>query len=141
MNNTRLPPGLYIAQRYSPEKGVTHVALLDVGNRSGLAPWGSNVPVQFELAPAGLQVACHDSTGGWTVVRRIENETLAIVRLRDAWFNVRQSYDTLFNNCEHFVSYVETGVRKSAQVRAVVGGVGLAMLGVVLLAPAFRKAS
>ncbi|HYU29348.1 MAG TPA: lecithin retinol acyltransferase family protein [Gemmatimonadales bacterium] len=78
---------------------------------------------------AGLYRDVVYDLAGWTVERRIEdNEVEAIARLK-AILNSDQQYALLNNNCEHLVSYVETGERKSPQVRGLVGSA--AVLGAV----------
>lgn len=62
---------------------------------------------------------------------RIVDEHAARARLNEL-LQRNDSYDLFFNNCEHMVSYVADGVRRSPQVRratfAIVGIIGLVAL-------------
>jgi hypothetical protein len=133
-------PGLYVVQRFSPQKGVRHTAVLDVANRSRLVDWGPHGAKLLELSVEGLRFDSYDASHGWEVVRRIADEVGAIGRIHYTLREGSRTYDALFNNCEHLVSFVETGVRRSPQVRkfAITAGV---ILGVVAIASAGRKAA
>lgn len=119
---------LQIISRPAREKGVTHFAILDVEDQANLIPNPSRLSVRYELLPPlGLQANVHDPNG-WTTVRHVDDPS-SLARLRRIWRAGPQTYDAVGNNCEHFVSNVEHGERRSPQV----GGWALALIGLVLL--------
>ena len=132
MTNQVLGPGLYVVQRFSPEKGVRHTAVLDVGNRSRVIDWGPFPARLLELSVGGLKFDPYDASHGWEVIRRIPDEHGAIARIHYTLQQVSRTYDLLFNNCEHLVSFVESGVRRSPQVRAALITAGVALAAVAL---------
>ena len=56
--------------------------------------------------------------GPWTIEHMMADETGAMARLR--WvLEHKPRYDAGFSNCEHLVSFVETGEANSRQVRGI----------------------
>ena len=140
MQNYLLGPGLYVVERYAPEKGVRHVALLDVGNRSALSDWGPWSARLLELSTAGLRFDPYNASEGWSLVRPVVDVDAAVRRIHELLTLPTRPYDPVLNNCEHLVSYIETGTRTSPQVRSVAIAAGI-VLGVVVLAAAAQRAA
>ena len=140
MPNHLLDCGLYVVERYSPEKGVKHVAVLDVGNRSGLADWGPHNARLLELSVSGLRFDPYDANQGWAFVRRVANESEAVGRIHCVLGEDPQPYDAVLNNCEHLVSFVESGERKSPQVRGWAIAAGL-VIGMITIASVVDRAA
>jgi len=125
------PRGLSVVRQYRPDKGVYHVGILDVGNRLNLrVPLGAE-PVVVHLPPEGLHADYVSGTGAWEFVRAVGDEPGARMRLAEAV--KRPKYELVGNNCEHFVHFVETGVRKSPSLAAA-GLFAATIVGIVLLA-------
>lgn len=127
-----VPDGLYLIQQFRPEKGVTHSAILDVGNLSSLSPLAWSQPSVVDLSPAGFQILPLGQTGVWTLVRPLRNQAAATRRIREVAANP-QRYSVISNNCEHLVEYVETGEAHSQSVTNTVLFVGVSVLGLVAL--------
>ena len=107
-----MQPGLYVVRRVTWAK--IHVGILVVGGRP--SPYRS-VGVLVHFNQEGLHREDVYDLAGWEVLRRIDgNEAEAIARLNAVLQNPER-YALLNNNCEHLVSFVETGERKSPQVR------------------------
>jgi hypothetical protein len=140
MPNHLLGPGLYVVERYAPEKGVKHVALLDVGNQSAVSGWGPWNARLLELSVAGLRFDPYNPSEGWSLVRRVGDESAAARRVHQVLSGPVRPYDAVFNNCEHLVSYIESGTPTSPQVRTVAIAAGI-VLGVAALAAAVRRAA
>ena len=135
-----LGPGLYVVERYAPEKGVKHVALLDVGNQSAVSGWGPWSARLLELSAAGLPFDPYNPSEGWSLVRRVGDESAAVARIHQVLTGPVRPYDAVFNNCEHLVSYIETGTRMSPQIRNLAIAAGI-VLGVVVLGAAVQRAA
>ena len=140
MPNHLLGPGLYVVERYAPEKGVKHVALLDVGNQSAVSGWGPWSTRLLELSAAGLRFDPYNPSEGWSFVRQVADESAAVHRIHQVLTGPARPYDSVFNNCEHLVSYIETGTPTSPQIRNVAIAAGI-VLGVVALAAAVQRAA
>ncbi|MGH7613063.1 MAG: hypothetical protein ACREMW_03335 [Gemmatimonadales bacterium] len=140
MPNYLLGPGLYVVERYSPEKGVKHIAFLDVANQSGVSGWGHWNARLLELSAAGLRFDPYNPSEGWSLVRRVADESAAIRRIHQVLTGPTRPYDAVFNNCEHLVSYIETGIRTSPQIRNMAIAAGI-VVGVVALAAAAQRAA
>lgn len=108
--------GLYRAHRPSPEKGVTHHAVIDYDNVLDLRVPGR--PVVFEIVEREhLRVRLLEPHEVWTQ-RRIADQAGARERVELLWNSREQhQYDVLFKNCEHVATYIETGKPRSEQVR------------------------
>ena len=140
MPNHLLGPGLYVVERYSPEKGVKHVAVLDVGNQSGISGWGPWSIRLLESSGAGLRFDLYNPDEGWPLARRIVDEAAAVQRIRQVLTGPPRAYDVVLNNCEHLVSYIESGTPTSIQVRNAVIVAGL-ILGAIAVGAAARRAA
>jgi hypothetical protein len=140
MPNYLLGPGLYVVERYAPEKGVKHVALLDVGNQSAVSGWGPWNARLLDLSAAGLRFDPYSPSEGWSLVRRVADESAAVRRIHQVLSGPARPYDVVFNNCEHLVSYIESGTRTSPQIRNVAIAAGI-VLGVVALGAAVQRAA
>jgi len=125
-------PGLYILRRRAWLKD--HVSILVVGNLLGLPrPGGlfshpTGLPplgVLIDFTPDGIRREVLYELGDRIVERQI-NDLAAMARLMSV-LERNPRYDPVFNNCEHFVSYVETGRPKSPQVRGLTTLAGLAL--------------
>jgi len=130
-------PGLYVVRRITATK--IHVGLLVAGNLLGLSriadiydyARGRPLGLLFHFNPNGIQREIVYDLGGWTVDRRIDGDQAAAIARLQAVLNTNRRYDLLLNNCEHVVSYVETGERKSPQLRGlataavIIGGIVL----------------
>lgn len=106
--------GLYLVQQWRPDKGVTHVAVLDLGNSSGYAATAPSEPLLIHLSPSGLQVERLHGTGQWSLMERAPDTHAAVNRLLAAASNSR--YNVLANNCEHFARFVVRGLPESPQL-------------------------
>jgi hypothetical protein len=136
-----LRAGLCVIRRFAPEKGVDHVAILDATNQLGNTAFTDGAAVRYEVLPErGLQASLHDFSAAWTAARWITNQRAAAVRLAAEWRAGPQSYDLAENNCEHFASRVELGVKRSPQLDTVVW-VGIGVLALIALAPGARSAA
>jgi hypothetical protein len=109
----QLSRGLYLVKTSLPNKPGEHYAILDIGNVLRMA--GVVGPLLYELGPRGVLAAL--VTAELIVLERIQNEAAAIERFAAARQSAR--YSLLFNNCEHFATYVARGVRTSEQAQAV----------------------
>jgi len=116
---------LFVLKRRSPGKVVEHSGVLVVGNLLGLLsakdlfqdrrPLGVIV---HSTPPGGVQHEVVYELGPWRIERMMVDETGAMARLR--WvLEHRPRYDAGFSNCEHLVSFVETGEAQSPQVRGI----------------------
>jgi hypothetical protein len=126
-----LSDGLYLLRQWSPEKGVWHFGILDVGNRiKNRSINRGSQPIVIHQTPPTIKMEWLRETGAWEVLGRIADEKIALLRINEAAKN--PTYDLFVNNCQHFATYVATGVRQSTQVQvglAIAGGVAmLAML-------------
>ena len=111
--------GLYVMRQLSRDKGVLHYAIMDVGNRLGLAgvlPGAE--PIMIHKPPTGLRSDFLSATGQWTTVGSVADESGVRARLTEAFKN--PGYDLFGDNCEHLVNFLATGERWSTQV--LVGG-------------------
>lgn len=131
-NGTVLTSGLHVIRVKRPEKLFTHVALLDLG----LLPMvGRDTAraVVVELTEPTLRMSyLDDMPFRWEYLRPVRDELGAIARWPQAVR--RPSYDPLLNNCEHLVSFVETGERRSPQRDWGLAVAGVAAIGCVALA-------
>jgi hypothetical protein len=125
-----LPDGLYVVKQFRAEKLVFHFAILDVGNRLGLLVGSGAEPVVVHQPPEGLRADFLGQTGQWTLVGNVADESSARVRLIEAL--QAPAYDLFGNNCEHFVHFVASGVRRSPQLALA----ALVAAGLVFLAAA-----
>ena len=133
MDPQHLPPGLYWIVQVSPEKGVEHHTILDVGNRMRCADDGRWQDMIIHQAPPSIRREPSAGTDQWTVVlHKIADERNAIRRLVAAHAN--PGYSTFGNNCEHFARYVATGVRESHQLQF--AGAVVVVIGIVWAAAA-----
>jgi len=110
-----LQPGLYKVRQRSGPKLVVHVGIMDVGNRLRRPEGNYWETVVIHQCPPGIRIDSLDAFGPYEIVRPISDEAGAIRRIRLALRNPR--YDPFWNNCEHFVSFVETGRRESGQLQ------------------------
>jgi len=108
-----MQPGLYVVRRTIGLK--SHVGLLAVNNLPLVG--GRPLGVLIHFNTAGLHRDVVYDLSGWKVERRIkENDGEVGARLK-LMLESNQQYALLNNNCEHLVSFVETGERKSPQVQ------------------------
>lgn len=120
------PDGLYLVKQKSPEKGVDHYGILDIGNRVQHPGVDGINPVVIHQAPPSLRVDWFQNTGLWEVLGRVTDEPMARQRLHNA--AAMPNYDLFGNNCEHFARFVATGKRESTQLQAAGVVAGLAAL-------------
>jgi len=120
--------GLYLARRYSREKGVHHFGILDVGNHLGYET--AREPVIIHMVSPHVRAEWLSTTGRWDMFDPITDVPGAVGRLQQALGF--PCYDLVFNNCEHFARYVATGARESVQVRNI--GIALGIAALCLLA-------
>jgi hypothetical protein len=127
------PDGLYLVKQKSPNKGVDHYGIVDIGNRSHIQnSFGFfSRPTVIHQAPPKLRADWFETTGMWTVLGKITDETMARQRLKEAAAN--PAYDLFGNNCEHFARFIATGKRESTQLQGVVALACLAVVAVVAL--------
>jgi hypothetical protein len=122
-----LADGLYLLRQWSPEKGVWHFGILDVGNRiKNKAIRRGSEPIVIHQTPPTLKMEWLHETGAWEVLGRISDEKIARVRIKEAANT--PMYDLFANNCQHFATFIATGVRQSTQVQAglaIAGGIAL----------------
>jgi hypothetical protein len=118
--------GLYLVKRASPEKGVDHYAVLDIGNWLGnaYAPY----PVVVEMNTTGIHA--NWLTSPWHVVAMATDERAALARLQQALAN--PNYALFGNSCEHFARYIITGKRESTQLQGAVAVAGIIGLIIVV---------
>lgn len=124
-----LQDALYLVVQHSPEKGVDHYGILDIGNN--LRYPDALEPVVVHQSPPVIRADWLSATGAWGIAGRIVDTAGALLRLRAALSN--PSYDLLGNNCEHFARYVAYGKRESGQVQqalVVVGVIGLLVIAI-----------
>ena len=126
--------GLFLARRYSSEKGVHHFGILDVGNHLGYE--AAREPVMIHMVSPHVRAEWFSTTGHWDMFEPITDVPGAVARLQQALG--LPCYDLVFNNCEHFARYVATGVRESRQVKEVLTLAGV--VGIVAFAMT-RKAA
>jgi hypothetical protein len=127
--DSQLGDGLHVVARPAPEKGAVHVGILDAATG-----------IVYEVKPGtGLQASALDSHEGWLVTERIDDYAGALGRLRAIWSAGRQRYDALFNNCEHFVTYVATGHRQSPQLADRTFTLLLVLAAALVAAPVARR--
>jgi len=117
MPHQQLADGLYLLKQRSPEKGVDHYGVVDVGNRLALPNVDGSHPVVVHQTPPSIAFNWLKDTGTWNVLGRITDEPEAIQRMKKALEN--PGYDLFGHNCEHFARYVATGRRESTQLQAV----------------------
>lgn len=103
--------GLYLVKQKSPNKGVDHYGILDIGNRVRHPNVYGDHPVVIQQVPPTLRVDWFQNTGAWEVLGRITYEAMAIQRMNTAF--ATPNYDLFGNNCEHFARFVATGKRES----------------------------
>ncbi len=122
--------GLFILRRMTSFKN--HVGILVVGSPPlANMPFGA-LGLLIHFNQAGLHREVVYDLNGWTIQPQIVgNENDIIARLNHV-LNSNQTYALLNNNCEHLVSYVETGERKSPQVRGWAAAAAI-VAGLVLL--------
>jgi hypothetical protein len=121
-----LSDGLFLLRRPSPEKGVDHYGVLDVGNRFGLGGADGVQPVVAHQTPPSVTFDWFQDTGTWYVIGQVTDEEAAITRLNIALST--PGYDLFGHNCEHFARFVTTGVWESKQLQAAGLVAGLAVL-------------
>jgi hypothetical protein len=131
------PAQLWIVQRPSHQYGITHVALVD-WIPSWSHPYGDpRLSRVIELSDSsGLTVRPFDENDGWVFVACINDQQGVRQRLEEV-LDANAAYDIVFNNCEHMVWYVATGVRKSPQLRSV----AFAVIGVIALVACIKSAN
>ena len=125
--------GLYVMKQFRADKGVFHFAIMDVGNRlrlTGVQP--GTEPVMVHQPPEGLRADFLGQTiGTWSSLGKVADEAKARERLLEAMKT--PEYNLFGNNCEHFVNFVASGMRRSTQLLigglVVVGVVAYAMFG------------
>jgi hypothetical protein len=124
--------GLYLVARRSPEKGVDHYGIVDIGNRFRLVGADGINPVVVHQRPPAIAAEWlkNAGPGDWRVLGKIGDEVYAIERLRQAAAN--PGYNLFGNNCEHFARFIATGVRQSTQLQVAGIVAGLAALAVVV---------
>ena len=116
--------GLYKVRQLGGSKKFAHYGILDVGNCLR-RPGGSYFkPEVIHQIPPGIRSDTLHDFGPYKIVRKITDVEDAIRRYHLALNNPK--YDLFGNNCEHFVSYVETGRRESGQLQGFVVLAGLA---------------
>jgi len=142
MYTAPLNPGLYVVSRWVPEKWVTHVAVLVRGSTYAQRLGRVEPELVVEFDEKGLHAAAPISSQGWEVVRRILDTDGALARIRESAKAPVRPYDLFVNNCEHFVSSVESGQRTSPQVVGflTVCGALFLLLGTAYLLPKVAKA-
>lgn len=114
----QLSPGLYWISQHSQAKGVEHHAILDVGNRARISNSEvAHLAVIIHQTPPSITCQPFNGTGNWKLLKKIEDEQGAILRLRAACGN--PIYSMIDNNCEHFARYIATSTRESHQVQVV----------------------
>jgi len=118
--------GLYLVKQKSPEKGVDHYGILDIGNRLKHPEVDGRQPVVIHQVSPVLKMDWLQNTGNWEVLGRITDETMAIQRMNTA--ATTPSYDLIGNNCEHFARFVATGKKESQQLQVATLLVGLGVL-------------
>ena len=120
------PSHLWIVRKWSKQHGVMHVALVEWVPSWSHPDGDPRLSKVIELSSAhGLNVRAFAWNEGWSFVACIDGEPGVRARLAQV-LRDNAPYDLVLNNCEHMVSYVATGVRKSPQVRnAAVAVVGL----------------
>ena len=123
----RLCDGLYLLRQWSTAKGVWHFGILDVGNRikNTHVTHGSQ-PIVIHQTPPTLRLERLSETGKWELLGRIADQKLALLRIEEA--AKKPTYDLFANNCQHFATYVATGVRQSHQVQIAMAFLGIATL-------------
>jgi hypothetical protein len=124
-----LPDGLFLLKRPSPDKGVEHYGVLDVGNRLGFPEADGSHPVVIHQTPPSVRYDWLQNTGDWHVIGQVIDEEAAAARLKLALST--PEYNLFGHNCEHFARYVTTGVWASTQLQAAGLVAGLALLAVV----------
>lgn len=124
--------GLYLVARRSPEKGVDHYGIVDIGNRFHLTGADGIRPVVVHQRPPAIAAEWLNNAGpgDWRVLGKIGDESYATERLRQAAAN--PAYNLFGNNCEHFARFIATGVRQSTQLQTAGIVAGLAALAVVV---------
>jgi hypothetical protein len=124
----KLSDGFYLLRQWSSAKGVWHFGILDVGNRikNTHVKRGSQ-PIVIHQTPPTLRLEWLSDTGTWELLGRIEDQKFAKLRIEEAAKN--PTYDLFANNCQHFATYVATGVRQSPQLQ-----IAMALLGLTTLA-------
>lgn len=120
------PDGLYIMKQKSPNKGVDHYGILDVGNRIRHPQIHSIHPVVLHQTPPEVRLDWYHNTGSWEMVGRVTDEPGALARIAEAMKNPK--YDLFGNNCEHFARFIATGKRESVQLQTVAAVAGFAAL-------------
>jgi hypothetical protein len=125
----KLRDGLYLLRKWSTAKGVWHFGILDVGNqiKNTHVKRGSQ-PIVIHQTPPTLRLEWLSETGNWELLGRIADQPFALLRIEEAAKN--RTYNLFANNCQHFATYVATGVRQSPQVQIAMALLGLATLAV-----------
>jgi hypothetical protein len=131
------PSHLWIVQRKSEQYGVVHVALVDWIPSWSRPDGDPRLSKIIELSDtSGLTVRPFDESEGWAFVECIDDQPGVRQRLAEV-IEIDAPYHVVFNNCEHMVWYVATGVRRSPQVR----NAALAVVGVIALVAWVRSAN
>ena len=116
---------LYVVKRRSSGKLVDHSGFSLLGTCSGCFRRRSCSKIGGRLASSATQrrpaASSTRSCTSWvrgTIEHMMADETGAMARLR--WvLEHKPRYDAGFSNCEHLVSFVETGEANSRQVRGI----------------------
>jgi hypothetical protein len=122
------PDGLYLLKQRSERKGVDHFGIADIGNCLKVAGADGINPVVVHQTPPCIRADWLRDTRPWRVLGRIVDESGAVARYHEALKN--PTY-WIWNNCEHFASFVATGNRESKQLQSVGWLTGFAALVVI----------
>lgn len=124
-----VPDGIYRMTRRNEEKGVTHYAVLDVGNIFGFRLPPGMPPMVIHQTPPHIQVEPLNEADIWFVEYAVPQEDWpgAISRYNQAIED--PFYRTLNNNCEQFARFITEGEKVSHQVN----GAFLFTIGAVII--------
>jgi hypothetical protein len=127
---SKLRPGLYVVVRPKMAGLVTHVGLLDVGNRLGLNANARCGPLVLHQPLTGLVANYAGQAGTWETAVAVTNVSGVRERVINAFQD--RTYDLFGSNCEHFVNFALSGEKKSPQLRTVAAIIGLAIAAALL---------
>lgn len=118
---------LSVLARRNSLKG--HVGILVSGNLLGLVrpqelfarPRGrAPIGLLVDFTPDGVRRQLLYDTNDWVVDRDIEQDVPGAIDRLLWWVQTNPPYDPGLQNCQHFVSYVESGTPKSPLVTGLV---------------------